>query len=173
MLLLKSVLLSLLLAAPFVHAQLPNVPLDKPTLDLFAKYPDTDELKMVFYSHAYREGLNKSDLVLFSTWFLDGRSRVVMKTSVDAHGRVYTVRSVYDWAEQNSRSQQLTESESQSAFAILKTLPDSAPQPPLAFLVVVSFKLDGKWQTRLYDRRHPPAELTNVYQLVHSVIDAN
>ena len=173
MLLLKSFLMSLLLVSSVANTQLPNIPLDKPTLDLFAKYPDTDELKMVFYSHAYREGLDKSDLVLLSTWFLGGRPGVVMKTSVDTHGRVYTVRSVYNWAEQNSKWQQLTETESQSTFAVLKTLPDSAPQPPLPFLVVVSFKLDGKWQTRLYDRRNPPAELTKVYQLVHSVIDAN
>jgi len=175
MLLLKSVLLFVLLAPPVVLAQLPNVPnapLDKLTLNLFAQYPDTDELKMLFHSHAYREGLNKSDLVFFSTWFVDGRPGVVMETSVDAHGCVYTVRTEYDWARQNFDSRQLTESELQSTFVALKTLPDSAQQPPLPFLVVVSFKLDSKWQTKLYDRRNLPAEMVEVYQLVHSVVDA-
>jgi len=134
MLLLKSVLLLLLLAPPAVLAQLPNVPLDKPTLDLFAGYSQTDESKTVFYSHAYREGLDKSDLVFFSTWFLHGKPDNVVKMTVSAQGRVYTVLSVYNWAEQNSKWQQLSEGDSQSLQATLKTFPENTNTPLCRFL---------------------------------------
>jgi hypothetical protein len=69
---------------------------DEETLDLFARYPNSDALDHVARSHADREGLTRSHLVLYSTWFLDGNPRVSMQTRINADGEAYMVRSVFD-----------------------------------------------------------------------------
>jgi hypothetical protein len=145
---------------------------DKETLDLFAQYPKSDALDHVAHSHAYHEFLARSHLVFYSTWFLDGNPRVAMLTRINADGEAYKVRSVFDWANQAATNWQLTADQLQSLLAATKGLPQSAQSVPLEFLVVVTFQQDGKWLTRLYDRRKPPNELITIYKLAHSAMDS-
>jgi hypothetical protein len=47
--------------------------------------------------------------------------------------------------------------------------PDSVqPLPPIENLMVVSFRQDGKWSTRLYDRKAPPAMMKEVNSLIQA-----
>ena len=160
-----------LLLVPVAVAQSPMY--DKEVLDLFAHYPQSQGLEYVAYSHAYREGLTKLHFVLYSTWFLHGDPSVAMQTTVNAEGEVYTVRSVFNWADQAGRWSRLTTDDFQLLLATIKELPKSTQSPPLEFIVVVSFQEDGKWQTRLYDRRKPPPELTRIYKFAHWTMDSN
>ena len=160
-----------LLLVPVAFAQSPAY--DKEVLDLFANYPKSNGLDYVAYSHACRECLNKLNVVLYSTWFLRGDPSVAMQTRVNAEGEVYTVRSVFSWADQASRWSRLSTDDLQLLLATIKELPKGAQSLPLEFIVVVSFQQDGKWITRLYDRRKPPSELTKIYKFAHWTIDSN
>ena len=148
----------------FVGAQ--SFSYDKETLDLFTPYPASDALTYFAHLHAFRDGLTKGQLVFYSTWFLDGNPKVGMQTRIKADGDVYKVRSVFNWAEQASTQSQLSADELETLLTTIKKLPDSQ-SPPLEFLVVVTFQRDGKWQTRLYDRRQPPDTLIAICKLVH------
>ena len=149
-----------------------DISYDKETLNLFAQYTKSDALDYVAHTHANHEGLTRSHLVLYSTWFLAGDPRVAMQTRINADGEVYMVRSVYDWAHQAGNNWQLTAEELQLLLAATKALPESAQSVPLEFIVVVTFQQDGKWRTRLYDRRKPPNELITINKLAHSIMDS-
>jgi hypothetical protein len=92
-----------------------------------------------------------------------------MQTRIKADGDVYKVRSVFNWAEQAATQSQLSADELETLSTTLKKLPDSQ-SPPLEFVVVATFQRDGKWQTRLYDRRQPPESLVTIYKLAGSVM---
>jgi hypothetical protein len=151
----------------FVGAQ--NSSYDKETLDLFTPYAASDALKYVAHLHAFREGLTKGQLVLYSTWFVDGNPKIAMQTRIKADGDVYKVRDVYNWAEQAAKRLQLSADELETLLTTIQKLPDSQ-SPPLEFLVVVTFQRAGKWQTRIYDRRQPPDSLVTIYKLAGSVM---
>lgn len=150
-----------------------NPSYDKETLNLFSHYPKTDGLDYVAYSHASREGLTRQNFVFYSTWFLRGDPSVPLQTTITTKGEVYAVRSVFNWAHQAAWSSQLTPADLQLLLATIKELPKAAQSPPLEFIVVVTFQEDGKWQTRLYDRRKPPPELTRIYKLAQYTMDLN
>jgi hypothetical protein len=151
----------------FVRAQ--SFSYDEETLALFKPYPASDALNYFAHLHAFRDGLTKEHLVFYSTWFLDGSPKVGMQTRIKADGDVYKVRSVFNWAEQAATQSQLSADELETLSTTLKKLPDSQ-SPPLEFVVVATFQRDGKWQTRLYDRRQPPESLVTIYKLAGSVM---
>ena len=153
----------------FVGAQ--SLSYDKDTLALFTPYPASDALNYIAQSHANYDGLTKAHLVLYSTWFSDGNPKIAMETKIRADGHAYNVRSVFAWADQAATNWQLSADESQTLSTAINNLPDSE-SVPLDFVVVVTFQRDGKWQTRLYDRRHPPESLVTIYKLAHSVMPA-
>lgn len=146
----------------FVRAQ--SFSYDQETLSLFTPYPASEALSYFAHLHAFRDGLTKGHLVFYSTWFLEGNPKVGMQTRIKADGDVYKVRSVFNWAEQAATNWQLSADELEKLSTNIKKLPDSQ-SPPLEFLVVVTFQRDGKWQTRLYDRRQPPDSLVAIYKL--------
>ncbi|HEX6731814.1 MAG TPA: hypothetical protein VF074_17440, partial [Pyrinomonadaceae bacterium] len=80
---------------------------DKETLNLFSHYPKSNGLDYIAYSHAYHEGVTRQNFVFYSTWFSNGRPNVAMQTTITADGKVYTVRSVFNWAHQAATSSQL------------------------------------------------------------------
>ena len=153
----------------FVGAQ--SLSYDKDTLALFTPYPASDALNYIAQSHANYDGLTKAHLVLYATWFSDGNPKVANETKIKADGDVYNVRSVFDWADQAAKNWHLSAAESQTLSTAIKNLPESE-SAPLDFVVVVTFQRDGKWQTRLYDRRHPPESLVTIYKLARSVMPA-
>jgi hypothetical protein len=78
-------------------------------LKLFSSYQSSDGLRYIAYSHACREPLNKHRLIFYSSWFLEGKPRVAIQTRISEQGAVELVRSVFNWADQDGRSKQLTE----------------------------------------------------------------
>jgi hypothetical protein len=149
--------------------------LDKETLDhLFVGYPQSYDLKIIITLHARREPMEKSQVTFLSTWFVRGNPRAAMTTVVNNEGRVFTypkplsdpdrIRCLWD--------EQLA-IDLPTFLAVVGTLPENTPPIALADLVIVSFRLDGKWHTRLYDRKKAPAPLTRIYQLANSLLDGN
>lgn len=148
--------------------------LDQGTLDLFAGYPENENLKLIIYTHARREPMEGAEVALYSTWFLHGNPRGPMTTIVDIHGRVFTYpRPLGDVDRTRSRWKEQPAVDLTVFLATLRTLPVSTPPVAMGDLVIVSYRLDGKWQTRLYDRTKAPPELTTIYQLAHSVLHSN
>ena len=145
--------------------------LDQATLDLFVGYSQSNDLKSIIYSHARREPMEGSSVALYSTWFLYGSPHAVMATIVYLDGRVYTY--LLPETDRTRRWKELPAIDLPLFTATVKTLPESTPSISLTDLVIVSFRVDGKWQTRLYNRRNAPAELTKIYQLAHSDLGAN
>ena len=139
---------------------------DEAVLKLLSSYPASDGLQYIAYSHACREPLNQHHLIFYSSWFLKGDPRVAMQTTINQQGVAESLRSVFDWAEQDARSKQLTEEQAAVVALTIAELPESAKSPPLGFLYVVSFKNHGEWMTRIYDRRQLPAAITKLHSIV-------
>ena len=151
-----------------------NAALDKATLDLFARYPENESLKLIIYTHARRQPMEAAEVALYSTWFLHGNPRGPMTTIVDIHGRVFTYpKPLAEIDRTRSRWKEQPAVDLTVFLAALRTLPVSTPPKAMSDLVIVSYRLDGKWQTRLYDRTKAPTELTTIYQLAHSVLHSN
>lgn len=162
-----------LVSGVFGQSRSENSP-DKAVLDLFVDYPLNNDLNVVINSHARREPMEKSGATFFSTWFLRGHPRVVMATVFIIDGRVFSYPLPNsEVGPTNSRWKRQANVDVSEFLASFRTLPETTPSVPLPNLVIVSFRLDGKWQTRLYDRTRPPAELTRIYSLAHAPIDAN
>jgi hypothetical protein len=148
--------------------------LDRDVLALFADYPRSNDLNSVVYTHARRMPMDKTHTAFYSTWFFRGNLRVPMATIVGEDGRVstYPVRNSEVDATR-SRWKRLPDIDVPPFLAIVKTLPETMSGVALGNVVIVSFRTDGKWQTRLYDRAKPPKELVNLYRLAHAPLDAN
>jgi len=148
--------------------------LDKAVLDLFVSYPESNDLNVIVHSHARREPLGKSGAAFYSTWYPAGNPRVAMATIVDNDGHAFTypLRNS-EVGPTHSRWKRLPDVNSASFLATVRTLPDTISGVAVANLVIVSFRVDGRWQTRLYDRTKPPAELVNLYRLLQAPLDSN
>jgi hypothetical protein len=146
---------------------------DKAILELFSSYSSSDGLRYIAHSHACREPLNHHHLIFYSSWFLEGNPRVAIQTMINEQGIAESVRSVFDWADQDARSNQLTEEQAAAVAMTIAELPESAKSPPLGFLYVVSFKNHGEWMTRIYDRRQLPAAITKLHSIVGYPVISN
>jgi hypothetical protein len=137
--------------------------LDRAVLDLFSDYFVGDDLWAIVRSHA-RRPVEEAHVAFYSTWFLDGNVRVPMGTIIGDDGRVKTFA--------RSRWKQRPNVDLRSFMTTVRTLPETTRPDALANIVIVSFRLDGKWQTRLYDRSKPPKELVDVYRIAQSPLNA-
>jgi len=146
---------------------------DEAILKLFSSYSTSDGLRYIAYSHACREPLNHGHLIFYSSWFREGNPRVAIQTRINERGVAESMRSVFDWADQDVRSKQLTEEQAAAVAMTIAELPQSAKSPPLGFLYVVSFKKDGEWMTRIYDRRQLPAAITKLHSIVGVPVISN
>ena len=95
-----------------------------------------------------------------------------MQTLVYAPGEVHTVESIFDWADRDVRETHLSEQDMLLLNTTLDSLPATKEKPPVAFAVIVTCKVEGKYQTRIYDRREVPPQLRKAYEIVHSTIDS-
>jgi hypothetical protein len=163
--LLKLVALLLCFCAPnLLSVAGQSSPLDNQTLDLFVGYPEIEDFRVVVHSHARRERMDKAQVAFYSTWFLNGNPHVPMGTIVYEDGSVRTYA--------RSRWKQPANVDLQLLSATVRQLPGTASGVALANLMIVSFRHDGKWQTRLYDRTKLPPELLEIHKLVHSPLEA-
>ena len=101
-----------------------------------------------------------------TTWFSSGAdARVGEWATVDVGGRLTTYRFVHEWAVQDSRSSQLTELQQAALTEALRLLPRSpSPAPAPADVVLVSYRQDGRWRTRAYDRTNAPEPVVDAFE---------
>jgi len=160
---------ALLLAVTFMAPAAASIqrgePIDDETAQLFADYPKSDALMSLIYSISWF-GRKSRDLILYATWFPDGDPRVANRCFAGVKGGVQADRWVYDWAIQGSHTAQLSEPQLESLKNSIKSLPEGAKSPPLADLLILSFREGEKWKTHTYDRKKLPDEVKNIDKII-------
>jgi hypothetical protein len=158
----------ILLAVTVMTPATASISQDKPSEDdtdrLFADYPKSAALFDIISSHRYF-GRKSKDLILYATWFPKGDPQVAYRCFAGVKGGIETHRWVYNWAIQGSRATQLDEPQLKSLKNAIKALPEGAKSPPLADLLIVSFREGETWETRTYDRKNLPDEVKNIDEL--------
>jgi hypothetical protein len=167
------ILLALLLAVAIMSPAEASIqrgePIDDETAQLFADYPKSAALMSLIYSHS-SFGRKSKDLILYATWFPDGDPRVAYQCFAGVKGGIETHRWVYDWAIQASHTAQLDEPQLESLKNSIKSLPEGAKSPPLADLLILSFREGEKWKTHTYDRKKLPDEVKNIDKITDCTV---
>jgi hypothetical protein len=136
----------------------------------FASYPQTAAFRYVISTHVDPTRVNhqEAQLLFNATWFIEGSARAAEQLQIFKDGYVYSIRSVYDWAEQAPHTSQLTSSEQGRVFDLIETIEKVDGRPPLVDLLIVSFSRNGKWMTVLLDRNRLPGSIGKIYELTKS-----
>ena len=108
-------------------------------------------------------GADKDQRMLLTTWFQDGDPRVAQFCSVRPDGRCSTYQYVHQTEFRAPSTRQLTPDVLRTIEAAFADLPASQ-KPPLANLLILSYRLNGQWQTRLYDRMNRPPAVSTVVE---------
>ena len=115
--------------------------------------------------HAEAANDPRDELLLLTTWFLDGDPRVAMTCRVRPDGHVSTFGYVYEQGLSNPRKSDLVADQLAALRESIAALPASQ-HPPLANLLVVSFRSpSGQWLTRTYDRTAPPVGVAELFTI--------
>jgi hypothetical protein len=139
--------------------------LDSETAKLFADYPKSGDLDYFVGSHRNMKWVEKAELILYGTWFLDGNPQIGMQCLVNDKGAASTGRYVHNWAVQATSGKQLTEAQLESLRVRVRALSEGARTPPLTDLLILSFRDGKKWVTRTYDKRKSLEELRGIYEI--------
>jgi hypothetical protein len=103
------------------------------------------------------------DDLLYLTWFGDGDPNITHCRALTTRGRLHTYRDCYDWAPYGAKARaDLTPYEFGKLKELLPKLPESAKGVPRALLLLISFRENNEWQTRVYDRSAPPREVLDL-----------
>jgi hypothetical protein len=102
--------------------------------------------------------------VVAITWFL--RDGVALQYAVNANGKEWDCRQVYDAATQASHDNQLDAARLRELTGALSKLPASTTPPPLANLVIVSRQAGAVWRTDVYDSRKLPSAMESVMAII-------
>ena len=131
----------------------------------FDRYPRSPALDAVLHSHAEAASDPREELLLLTTWFLDGDPRVAMTCRVRSDGHVSTFGYVYDEGLRSPRKSDLVPDQLAALRESLAALPASQ-QPALSNLLVVSHRgPNGQWLTRTYDRTSPPEPVAELFSI--------
>jgi hypothetical protein len=137
---------------------------DAATDQLFAGYPKSAALYSILYAHK-NFGRKSKDLMLYMTWLADGDPRVAYQCHASHKGGIMSYRNVFDWAIQGSHTTQLDEPQLESLKMSIKSLPEGAKSPPLADLLIVSYRDGEIWNTHTYDRKKIPVAVKEIYKV--------
>jgi hypothetical protein len=135
----------------------------------FAAYPPNPSLDRVIETHVNAARDPRENRVLLTTWFLNGDPRVAQFCSVRPDGKRTTYQYV-DAASFNAmKTVDLTPETVQTIERVAATLPPSHnPRPPLANLLIVSFRRNGVWQTRLYNINDRPPGVSQILSMINA-----
>ena len=136
----------------------------------FASYPRSEALDRIIETHVEAGTDTRYERILLTTWFLDGDPRVARFMSVTPTGKCSKYQYVFS-AEYSGPPQpaQLT-SEQVSEILLAATHLPPSQQPKLENMVIVSFRKDGVWETRLYDRTNRPPALSTIFEMANAPI---
>jgi hypothetical protein len=97
-----------------------------------------------------------------TTWFLNGDPRVARFASVRPDGTC-SIWQYLDRTEARGISRrQLPPDVLETINTAISELPPGT-DPPLANMLIVSYRRDGVWQTRLYDVMNRPPALSTIF----------
>jgi hypothetical protein len=96
-----------------------------------------------------------------------GSDNVAVEYTVARTGKEWDVRVVYDWADQNERSKQLSETDLVRLRVATAGLPlDGNVAPPIDRLVIVGFHRGAEWVHVTYDSAKLPEAMREIYDIV-------
>lgn len=99
-------------------------------------------------------------------WFLDNNPRVGMVMTIDLNGQaVFTVRDVFDWAQQSAETRTLSHSQVLTLKQIINDLPPSDTNSEFSGSVFVAKRNSAKTEVFRFDRRHPPPVVRRIYDI--------
>jgi hypothetical protein len=133
----------------------------------FAAYPATPAFRWLIRRHLNPVAAldTQAPLTFFASWFEEESVSGAQQLAIREGGEAYSVQSIYDWSERNSRSLTLTRWDLHRVQQIIPFLKATNIQPTLPRLLVVSFRKEGEWRTYFYDRADLPKEITEIYTL--------
>ena len=139
---------------------------DRPAAALLADYPPSPALRATLEAHGEGGSGRPRDHLLMTTWFTAPDARVGMWSTVDTAGHLTTYRFVHDWAVQDTQRADLTEIQLADVRTAIAQLPRPRSHQPLPIdrLLLVSFRQDGQWITRPYDRGKPPDVIVKLFE---------
>ena len=99
-------------------------------------------------------------------WFLRDLADVGMLMQIQLQeSKVYTVREVFNWAEQNAKTREMSHYQMVVAKELLPGLPASTPGVPFAEGLHLSFWLGKKLHTVTYSRKAVPLLVQRLYDV--------
>ena len=99
-------------------------------------------------------------------WFLGDNPKVGMVITVSLNkDTVFTVREVFDWAEQGAKKEPLSLSTHSEIKNLIPELPASDKSAAFAGSVFIAARTDGPLKIYQYNRRHPPEVMRRIYDL--------
>jgi hypothetical protein len=149
-------------ALAFQQEQEPNNP------PPFAGYPRSSAFRYAISTHVdpTRSQYKKSPLLFSATFFLTGDSeRAAEQLQIFKDGHVFSVLSVYAWAEQAAHWAELSSSEQGRISELIETVGQVEGKPPLVDLLIVSFSRNGAWTSVLLDRNKLPESIRRIYAM--------
>lgn len=129
---------------------------------ILSQYPRSDNLNYLTQKH-----LQNSDQLLFSSdWFDQNKTGVNRGCQISATlSQVCAVSSSN--AAQAASVGAVTPAQIAAFDKIAPTLPpNAATPPPLADLLIVSFRSKGQWTTRIYNRAQLPPTVVRAHQIL-------
>lgn len=137
---------------------------------VFQGYPADPALDRIVDMHVEAGRNPREARLLLTTWFQDGTpSGSSQICSVRPSGRLTTYQYVHEMSLTPPRVSDLPPETLSLIQTALATLPPTQ-HPALANMLIVSYWLDGKWQTRLYDRTRRPPGMSTVFELTGAPI---
>jgi hypothetical protein len=99
-------------------------------------------------------------------WFLQDNPHIGMVMTVNLRNyTVYTVRDVYNWAEQSSETRKLSHPQVVTLKQIVNGLPPSGKNAGFDRSVFVSIRKGSQTEVFQYDRRHAPTVIQRIYDI--------
>ena len=137
----------------------------------FARYPSSPAFEAIVRAHA-DAATDREQLLVLTTWFLNGDPGVAMRSSVRGDGHVSVWRYLHDaGAVASSPGKDLVETERADLQQILEQMPPSEPPEARENLLIVSFRdAGGRWVSRLYDRTRRPEGVSNLFVITGAPI---
>jgi hypothetical protein len=124
-------------------------------------YPDQEGLGLVAKWHL----APKKDAAMLISWSWNGGPRNWSGIHVDAKGNAGSFREIYNHALQGGSITAVGRPKDPAVIEqfISKVGPSVKP-PPIDDVLIVSFRTNSKWETRLFHRDHAPTPLVDLYR---------
>jgi hypothetical protein len=136
----------------------------------FASYPQTPAFRSAIYFHLHPAETKHDDasLILYATWFLRGNQGIAQRLLIYGDGYAYSVRSVFNHAEQAGHWTQLPSHSRKRIAELIETMEQTDASPSLDDLLILSFDRRGEWMTAMLDRNSLPEGISEIYALTRA-----